>query len=203
MTGYNIWWWVGGILVLVLLAWWLIGSAPTLQNRGADATETATTTQSGSISGATTNGNIQDIPSANRSGSSVLSIAENLQGASTFASWLRSTGVAAEITGKGPYTILVPTNGSISQLPAGTFTGLSAAERVRFVEYHIIKGKAIDANAMVAGVETAMSGDAINFNYGTNKIPMVGSAIIIAEYKGSNGIVYLVDNVLIPPQKAQ
>ena len=147
----------------------------------------------------------QQLPTTDLSSQSVVSVAESIPGATTFASWLQSTGVAAKLTGKGPYTIFVPTDGSVSQLPAGTFTNLSAAGKLRFVEYAVVSGKAIDAGAQnqVAGTIQALSGDSINFSYGNQKIPMVNSSIVITEYKASNGIVYLIDSPLLPPTKTQ
>jgi uncharacterized surface protein with fasciclin (FAS1) repeats len=177
------------IIVVIGLGWWWIASTNSSGTSGADMASTTT---------ATTTSN--RVTAVDRSSSSVASIAESISGSATFASWLRSTGVAAQITGKGPYTIFVPTDGSISQLPKGTFTNLTAAQQKRLVQYHVVSGRAIDVSAEKAGVITALSKDPLNFST-TNNIPMVDSAIVVAEYKGSNGIVYVIDNVLIPPQK--
>lgn len=190
-------WLVGAVVIVValLLGWWAITPHDTALTEG-DGMATTTTEQ--------VNGNAsQQVAVKNYSNQSVLAIAQSISGASTFGSWLTSTGVSAELSGAGQYTVFVPTDGSISQLPPGTYTNLSAAEKKRFVEYHIIKGKALDVDALTAGVETSLSGDALNVSYGQNKIPLINSAIVIEAYKGKNGIVYLVDNALIPPQKAQ
>lgn len=189
--------WIGILAVIILLglgAWWLSANqVVTLPTLPATATSSDATASSTASAG-------QYYPTTT-SGSSVAAIAENLSGASTFGGWLSSTGVGAKLSGKGPYTIFVPTDGSISQLPAGTYNDLSAADKMRFVEYHIVTGRAIDATAETAGAIQAMSGDALNFSYGADNIPMVDSAIIIAEYKGTNGVVYLVSNPMLPPQK--
>jgi uncharacterized surface protein with fasciclin (FAS1) repeats len=196
--------WIGaiGIILVALFAWWLVATAPKVPTDTGIyslATSTGTTAaNSGANSQAT-----QGVPRATRSNASVASIAQNITGASTFASWFASTGVAAEVTGAGPYTIFVPTNGSIGQLASGTFTNLSAAEKKRFVEYHVIKGKALDADALIAGQETALSRDMLNVAYGNDKIPMINSSIIIAAYQGTNGVVYLIDQPLIPPHSTQ
>jgi uncharacterized surface protein with fasciclin (FAS1) repeats len=194
---------VVGIILIALFAWWLVATAPKVPtDTGIYSLATSTGTTAANASGG--NGQAtQGIPRATRSNASVASIAQNITGASTFASWFASTGVAAEVTGSGPYTVFVPTNGSIGQLAPGTFTNLSAAEKKRFVEYHVIKGKALDADALVAGQEMALSRDMLNVAYGSNKIPMINSSIIIAAYQGTNGVVYLIDQPLIPPHQTQ
>jgi uncharacterized surface protein with fasciclin (FAS1) repeats len=164
---------------------------------------TATTTAP--MTSTTTNSttNVQSPQTIDRSSDSVVTIAENLSGATDFASWLSSTGVAAMIKGAGPYTIFVPTDGAISQLPAGTISGLSTAGLKRLVEYHVVSGRAVDVSAENSGSIQALSGDALNFSLGTNNTPMVNSALTITEYKASNGVVYLIDNVLVPPTSTQ
>ena len=141
------------------------------------------------------------INTVDRVSSNVVSIAENISGASTFGSWLVSTGVASQITGKGPYTIFVPTDKAVAALKAGTFNNLSVAEQKRFIQYHIISGRALDIDAMKSGTIIALSKDALNFS-NTNNIPMVNSGIVITQYKGSNGIVYEINAVLVPPTKS-
>lgn len=188
-------WLIAGIVIVaaLVLGWWAI----TPHDAMMEDDSMATTTQG------TTGGAREGVITKDYSNQSVLSIAQSISGASTFASWLSATGVSSELSASGTYTVFIPTDGSINQLPKGTYSSLSAAEKKRFVEYHIIKGKALDADALAAGVETALSGDALNVNYGQNKIPMINSAIIIEAYQGKNGVVYLIDNALIPPQKAQ
>jgi uncharacterized surface protein with fasciclin (FAS1) repeats len=183
------------VVVAAFIAWWWVSN------------QSAAQTQLPQVSASTSTSEVAvhnaPVQTTDRSGSSVVAIAESISGASTFASWLQATGVASQLTGKGPYTIFVPTDGAISQLPRGTYANLSAAEKKRFVEYHVVSGRAVDADAEFAGTVDALSGDPLNFSYSSTNIPMVDSGIIIAEYKASNGIVYLINNGLVPPQKSQ
>ena len=191
--------WIGVIALVViggLGIWWLTSHSQTVgTTTGTVATTTTATT--------TTTTTVKQPQAVNRSSEGVVAIAENISGASDFASWLSSTGVGAQLKGAGPYTIFVPTDGAVSQLPAGTISKLSVAGKKRLVQYHIVSGRAIDVMAETAGSIQALSGDALNFSFGTDNIPMVNSAILITEYKASNGIVYLIDNVLIPPTSTQ
>jgi uncharacterized surface protein with fasciclin (FAS1) repeats len=55
---------------------------------------------------------------------------------------------------------------------------------------------------MTAGSIEALSRDVLNFSYGPTKIPMVNSAIVVTQYEGTNGVVIVIDNVLLPPKKS-
>lgn len=194
-------------MVVVLAAlglWWLVANRPIdtstvgFWNRGEDTEATTTPDTSGG-----SNAGGVSVTSVNRPNTDVASIVNSLSSASRFNALFRSTGVAATIgkNSTSKYTIFVPTNGAFAQLPGGTIANLSSAEKLRLVQYHVVSGRAIDVDALTASTIEALSRDMLNFNYGTDKIPMVNSAIIVTEYTGKNGTVYLIDNVLLPPKK--
>ena len=193
--------WIGVFAVVIIASigvWWLAADGGGSLSLNTMATSTSATTTV-----TTTTTSYQKPQAVSRTSQTVVTIAENLSGAGTFASLLNSTGVAAQLKGPGPYTIFVPTDAAIDELPKGTISGLSAAGKKRLVEYHIVSGRAVDVTAEFAGSIQALSGDALNFSFNTTKIPMVNSAILITQYKASNGVVYLIDNVLIPPKSTQ
>lgn len=174
-----------------------------LQSRQAPpATGTATTTVA-TTTPVTRSANTVTISNVDRSKTSVLAIIAGLSSASQFNAILRSTGVAATLTASSTrkYSIFVPTNGAFGQLPDGTISDMTAEEKVRMVEYHVVPGTGINASAEVAGTAQALSGDYLNFSDSAQNVPMVNSAVIITEYTGKNGVVYLIDNVLLPPKK--
>ena len=196
--------WLGTVVILIiasLLAWYLSENQPTLSLvEDSSTTETVTNTSgSGEVSVPGSNVTITKVI---RSTQTVQTIVSSLSGASQFRSLFSSTGVSATVKSTGTYTIFVPTNGAFAQLSGGTISNLSTAEKKRLVQYHVITDRAVDVDAELAGSMRALSGDELNFSYAENKIPMVNSAIVITEYVGKNGIVYLIDNVLLPPKKA-
>jgi uncharacterized surface protein with fasciclin (FAS1) repeats len=136
----------------------------------------------------------------NKSSSSVVGVIQGLSNESRFGGLIANTGVSAVLTGKGPYTVFVPTDASFGRLPTGTVNNLSAAELKRLVQYHVISGKMIDVNAQVAGTVPSLSKDPLNFSYEVgDKSARVNSGTILAAYKASNGIVYVINSVLLPP----
>ncbi len=138
----------------------------------------------------------------NRVATDVPSIASGLADATRFSALMQSTGVTALLKGKGPYTIFVPTDRALRQLPAGTLTTMSAAELKRFVEYHIVATRAIDVNAVDSGTVQALSGDTLNFSVQAgDQSARVNSSVVLEGYSTKNGVVYLINAALLPPLK--
>jgi uncharacterized surface protein with fasciclin (FAS1) repeats len=198
--------WVGIIFAIIAITgfWYLLNMSANGSLFGdPDLSETASTTDTEAVAAPAADQKPATgaSPSRSRTQSTVVEVAKSLSGTSQFNTLFKSTGAAASITGPGPYTIFVPTNGAFSQLPPGTITKMTAAQKLRFMQYHVIAGRMIDSEAQVAGTIQALSGDALNFSFGVDQIPLVNSAIFIEKHQASNGVVYLIDNVLLPPQR--
>ena len=192
--------WVWGAVVVLVVAfgvWWWYSSNPQafMQPLGYGA-PSASSTDALTPTGAVT--------PENRNTATVGSVVASLGGESRFAGLLASTGVAATLTGKGPYTIFIPTDASFGLLPTGTINNLNATQLKRVVQYDVISGQTIDVNAQVAGTVPALSKDMLNFSKNVNDVSArVNSSAIIRAYRTSNGIVYVVNQVLLPPTLPQ
>jgi len=136
----------------------------------------------------------------NRQATTVSSIAEDLPDATQFASLLHSTGVDKLITSGQPYTVFVPTDRAMHQLPPNMLATMTPAQLQRFVEYSVVVGREVDVNAVDSGTITALSRDALNFSVAPgDQSARVNSSVVLEAYKGKNGIVYLINSALIPP----
>ncbi|MDP2650242.1 MAG: fasciclin domain-containing protein [bacterium] len=176
---------VGGAVVL------LMQNPPTEEENGATAGEEQTNNGTGRT------------PRIDRSGDSVVAIANDVSSASRFISLFNSTGVAAELNASGEtYTVFVPTNGAFDLLAEGTLDNLSASELRRLVEHHVVVGRAVELNTIENSSIEAMSGDMLNFSVSDrDEIARVNSAIAFEAFVGENGMVYAINNVLLPPEE--
>ena len=128
--------WIGVIALVVIggLGIWLLMSNVSSSNPTATTATTTIATSTSPTTTTTTNtattGSIQTPQVVDRSSQTVAAIAENLSGATQFGALISSTGVAAQyLKGAGPYTIFVPTNGAISQLPPARSQALQLPAR--------------------------------------------------------------------------
>lgn len=189
-------WIVGGLIVLAVIGfgiWWW-GSDRDMTDTEMSNEQATTTTQ----------GQTQEqIAREDRTSMDVASIVASIPEASSFAALFASTGASASLSQSGTYTIFVPTNGAFANLTAGTLANMTAMQKRRLVEYHMVSGRAIDTDAVDTGSIVAVSKDELNFEIrDTDNAAMVNSAFILKQYRGKNGIVYLVSSVLVPPERA-
>lgn len=101
------------------------------------------------------------------------------------------------------YTLFVPTDEAFARLPYQEQVALNIMndeELKRFVTYHLVPQKMVAVGGQKAGVVTAISRDVLNFELRDNG-GSVGNAQVVAIYHVDNGIVYVIDQVLLPPQK--
>lgn len=200
MSKNNTFGW-GAVLVLIVLAglllWWWSTTGFSLSysfEPQSAATSTAPTSETATSS---------RVAVESRSALTVAQVVAGISGSGKFNAYLAQTGVAAQITGKGPYTVFVPTDGAWNRLPQGTLSAMTAADLKRMVQYHVVVGRTLDIDAVSSGTIQALSKDALNFSVRLSDMNViVNSSQVITQYKAKNGIVYVINTVLIPPQKA-
>jgi uncharacterized surface protein with fasciclin (FAS1) repeats len=187
--------WISIIVIVVLVGiglWWLMGQQSALQ--GVTNNPNATSTTENGSAGSVT---VQNTPGT------VANVIADIQNAGRFSQLLSQTGVGATLTGKGPYTVFVATDGAFGRLVPGTVNSLSAAELKRLVQYHIVVGRKLDADAVQSGQIQALSKDTLNFNVAAGNKVYVNSGYVLSAYNASNGIVYVINSVLVPPKPIQ
>lgn len=182
------------IIVIGGIWWFVSANATPASDMSTTTPEMATTTTAGDTTG------LAPVTSQTTS-STVAQVVASLSGSSNFVALLNSTGVVASLTGKGPYTLFIPTNAAYASLTPGTISQATAAQKLRLAQYAVVTGKKLDIDAVSSGHYTALSKDPINFQVDLqNDTVQVNSGVVIQQYKASNGIVYVMNAVLVPPQ---
>ena len=129
-------------------------------------------------------------------------LAETAAKAGTFGTLLKAAEVAGlsdALSGKGPLTVFAPSDDAFAKLPEGTVTALlQNPERLRTVlMYHIVKGNV--GSADVAGLKTATSlmGQLLAVD-ASDGVRINNAKVTKADILCSNGVIHVVDSVLIP-----
>jgi uncharacterized surface protein with fasciclin (FAS1) repeats len=132
----------------------------------------------------------------------------------TLVAAVKAAGLVETLQGAGPFTVFAPTNEAFDKLPAGTVGTLLKPENkatlTKILTYHVVAGKwdaAAIAKAIKDGNGTA---ELKTVSGGVLKASMKGKKLVLTDEKGgmstvtiknvyqSNGVIHVVDTVLMP-----
>ncbi len=121
---------------------------------------------------------------------------------STLVTAVQTAGLATSLSNAGPFTVFAPLNSAFDKLPKGTVEGLlkpdKSAELSDILGYHTYVG-VIKEDQFSDGQTLGMvSGENIKITIVDGKPLINGKAKIVATVPASNGIVYAIDEVLLP-----
>lgn len=122
----------------------------------------------------------------------------------TLVTALKTAEYVDALSNAGPFTVFAPTNAAFDKLPAGTVENLlkpeSKAALQNILEYHVYVG-AIREDYVQDGMKlNQVNLENVTLNKKDGKITVNG-ANVLGVVKASNGIVYIIDAVLLPPDK--
>jgi uncharacterized surface protein with fasciclin (FAS1) repeats len=110
---------------------------------------------------------------------------------STLVQAVQAAGLADTLKGDGPYTVFAPTDAAFAKLPAGTLEALLADKDklTQVLTYHVVPGK-LDAQ-QVTGMTRLATVEG-------SELPVASISITQTDIMTSNGIIHVIDEVLIP-----
>jgi uncharacterized surface protein with fasciclin (FAS1) repeats len=131
-------------------------------------------------------------------------IAENILADSShtiLAEALESANLMETLTKPGPFTVFTPDNNAFRKLPEGTLEGWMKTRKndlVNILSYHIVAGS-LKSNDMKDGQKLkTLAGDEIIVTLRKDKLLMNGINVIKPEIQASNGVMYIIDDILFP-----
>jgi uncharacterized surface protein with fasciclin (FAS1) repeats len=120
---------------------------------------------------------------------------------STLLSLVKKAGLADELSGKTQLTVFAPTNAAFAKVPKKTLDALAKnpAQLRRVLLYHVVAGKVTAARVVKLRSAKTLAGPSVRIRV-TGKTVRINSAKVAkADVLASNGVVHVVDTVLIPP----
>jgi uncharacterized surface protein with fasciclin (FAS1) repeats len=135
----------------------------------------------------------------------VVKIAVGSKDHSTLVAALKQAELVTSLSNAGPFTVFAPTNAAFDKLPAGTVDGLmkedKKADLQNILQYHVAVAVFKTEN-MTDGQEIGQAnGDNITISVKDGKVMVNGTANVVASIPASNGIIHVIDAVLLPPAK--
>ena len=122
----------------------------------------------------------------------------------TLAAALTAAGLVDTLKTAGPFTVFAPTDAAFAKLPAGTVESLlkpeNRAQLVSILTYHVVPGK-ITSNQLLERITpaTTVQGRQATIDGRNGRVTVNGVAVIAADVAASNGVIHVIDTVLMPP----
>jgi transforming growth factor-beta-induced protein len=120
---------------------------------------------------------------------------------STLVTAIETAGLSSTLKGPGPYTVFAPTNAAFDKLPDGVLDDLLANPDIleQILLYHVVSGKVMSDQVATGSVPTLLSGASLAVEVMGSSIMINDLAsVIVADQEATNGVVHLIDEVLIP-----
>jgi uncharacterized surface protein with fasciclin (FAS1) repeats len=140
--------------------------------------------------------------------------AVNSKDHTTLVAAVKAAGLVDTLKGKGPFTVFAPTNAAFEKLPAGTVDNLLKPENkatlTKILTYHVVSGN-MDSKAIAKKIKAGkgkatlktVSGGKLMASMDGGKLVLTDekggtSTVTIADVHQSNGVIHVVDTVLMP-----
>jgi transforming growth factor-beta-induced protein len=133
----------------------------------------------------------------------IVQVASQDERFSTLVQALQEAGLADTLKGKGPFTVLAPTNTAFDKLPRGTMDDLlgDVPRLKRILLYHVIDGRAMSSDVAKMQSAKTMQGSEVRISAQGGRVMINDAQVIQPDIETSNGVIHVIDSVLMPPQK--
>ncbi|TAK41724.1 MAG: fasciclin domain-containing protein [Saprospiraceae bacterium] len=181
------------LLFIALLATGLTLGLTACQGEGEGQTATADTQ-------APANAGQADIQDGN-SEPTIVKVAIGSADHTTLVTALKAAELVDVLANVGPFTVFAPNNAAFEKLPAGTVEGLLKPEKkadlTNILKYHVTTSALTDVMLQDGMTLGMANGGKVTVHRDGDKI-MINDATVLGVVKASNGLVYVIDSVLLP-----
>ena len=140
-------------------------------------------------------------PAREQASPTIAGLAAKTPQLSTLLSLVKKAGLADELSAPGALTVFAPTNKAFAKVPKKTLDALAKnpAQLERVLLYHVVAGRVTAARVVRLRSAKTLAGPAVRIRVTGKTVRINTAKVVTADAKASNGVVHLVDAVLLPP----
>jgi uncharacterized surface protein with fasciclin (FAS1) repeats len=120
----------------------------------------------------------------------------------TLVAALQAAGLVDTLKGAGPFTVFAPTDAAFAKLPAGTVQDLlkpeNKAKLVKILTYHVVAGDVTSKQVVKLTEAKTLEGQDVKISVHDGKVMINDATVAKADIKCSNGVIHVIDSVLLP-----
>jgi uncharacterized surface protein with fasciclin (FAS1) repeats len=123
----------------------------------------------------------------------------------TLVAAAQAAGLVDALTGDGPLTVFAPTDEAFAKLPAGTVETLLKPENkdqlASILLFHVVSGRVYSDQAATISSAPSLEGSNLRFAFRGEGLTVQGANIVAADVEASNGVIHVIDQVMLPPKR--
>jgi uncharacterized surface protein with fasciclin (FAS1) repeats len=140
----------------------------------------------------------------------IVDVAAGAGSFNTLVAAVKAAGLVEALKGDGPLTVFAPTDDAFAALPDGTLDSLLLPENKDQLKaillYHVVSGKVMAADIKGTVNAATLEGSKVEivandaWSKANKKITVNGANVVTADVAASNGVIHVIDAVLLPPE---
>ena len=139
---------------------------------------------------------------AEQASNTIVGIASSNDSFDVLTALLKHAELVGVLNGDTEFTVFAPTDAAFGQLPEGTIESLFQPENKELLTtvltYHVIPGS-VQSTQLSSGTVDSVAGIPLNVAVGSG-VTVNEATVVQADIEASNGVIHIVDQVLLPPQ---
>jgi len=120
----------------------------------------------------------------------------------TLVTALQAAELDSVLAGEGPFTVFAPTDDAFGKLPEGTIASLleTIPALKNILLYHVVSGNVLAADVVTLESAVTLQGQTVSISVMGGVVKINDSQVVITDIQGSNGIIHVIDTVLLPAE---
>lgn len=183
-------------LTMLMMALFFLACQPATTDEGGESEEAATEE--------TENMEAEEAAAEEEMQKDIVALAMDTESLSTLVTAVKAGDLVETLQGEGPFTVFAPTNEAFAALPEGTLEDLLKPENkdqlVSILTYHVVPGKIMSSDLSDGQTAATVNGKEIEVSVGEG-VQINGANVAMADVEASNGVVHVIDQVILPPSE--
>lgn len=143
---------------------------------------------------------------ADKTGKDIVTTAVEAGSFKTLAAALEAAGLVETLQGKGPFTVLAPTDAAFAKLPKGTVENLLKPENkpqlISILTHHVLAGNSGSSEVVKLPAAETLNGQRIDIKVNGGSVQVDQAQVVKTDIACSNGVIHVIDQVLMPSSES-
>ena len=130
-----------------------------------------------------------------------------IDGFKTLVAAVKAADLVETLSGDGPFTVFAPTDDAFAKLPDGTLEDLLKPENkdklVGILKYHVVPGAVMAKDVVNLKRAKTAQGQNVRIKVADGKVKVNQANVVKTDVKSSNGVIHVIDKVILPPEKKE